>query len=88
VTDAYRAGAEEALRLAISENVVFCIMKSGSPSCGSKSIYDGTFSGNKAAGNGLAVEMLKHAGFTVFDEADIAEAAALLSKIESAVAGF
>jgi uncharacterized protein YbbK (DUF523 family) len=83
VTQAYLAGAKEALRLALANDVCFCIMKSGSPSCGSKMIYDGTFSGNKVVGQGLAAELLRNAGFTVFDETDMDEAAAM-----SAVFGF
>ena len=83
VTAAFRAGAEEALRFALAEDVCFCIMKADSPSCGSKRIYDGTFSGNKVPGQGLAVEMLRDAGFTVFDETDMDEAASLLAKLES-----
>jgi len=83
VTDAFRKGAEEALRLARAEGVCFCIMKADSPSCGSKEIYDGSFSGGKVPGAGLAAEMLKAAGYTVFDETDIAEAAALLAVLET-----
>jgi len=83
VTAEFQKGAEEALRLARENDVCFCIMKASSPSCGSKEIYDGSFTGKKIPGNGLAVEMLKEAGFTVFDESDICEAAALLAEIES-----
>ena len=83
VTEAFLSGAKEALRLAQEEGVAFCIMKSNSPSCGSKMIYDGSFSGKKISGNGLAAELLKNAGFTVFDENDLEEASALLSQLES-----
>ena len=83
VTEEYRKGAEEAQRVAIAEDVVFCIMKADSPSCGSKNIYDGTFSDTKVPGQGLAVEFLRNAGFTVFDETDIAEAEALLLQLET-----
>ena len=82
VTEPFRRGAEEALRLAIEHDVAFCIMKADSPSCGSKEIYDGTFSGNKIQGVGLAVELLRAAGFTVFSEEDMAEANALLRDVE------
>ena len=74
VTAAFLKGAEEALRLARAENVCFCIMKADSPSCGSKEIYDGTFTGEKMPGQGLAVELLREAGFTVFDETEISAA--------------
>ena len=56
-------------------------MKQKSPSCGSKLIYDGTFTGTKIPGQGLAVEMLRDAGFKVFAEEDIEEAAAYLETL-------
>lgn len=83
VTNAYRKGAEEALRLARTADVAFCIMKEDSPSCGSKYIYDGTFTDTKIPGQGLAVEYLRKAGFKVFDEDDLDEAASLLETLET-----
>lgn len=68
VTSEYLKGAEEAVRLALSENVICAIMKEKSPSCGSNKIYDGTFSGNLIDGEGLAVELLRKAGVKVFSE--------------------
>ena len=72
VTAEYTKGAEEVLRLA----------KENHPSCGSKYIYDGTFTDTKKEGQGLAVEYLRNAGFPVFAEEDIDEAAALLQVLE------
>lgn len=74
VTVEYTRGAEEALRLAKENDVVFAVMKQDSPSCGSKYIYDGTFTDTKKEGQGLAVEYLRNAGFKVFAEEDIEEA--------------
>ncbi len=82
VTAAYAKGAEEALRLAQKHNVVFAVMKQKSPACGSKLIYDGSFSGRKIPGEGMAVEYLRKAGFTVFGEEDMEEAAACLKQLE------
>ena len=82
VTGEFRKGAEEALRLARAENVGFCIMKANSPSCGSKEIYDGTHTGSRIPGEGMTVELLRANGFIVFDEDDIAEAAAFLARLE------
>ena len=82
VTEEYTKGALEAVRLAKEHNVAFAIMKQDSPSCGSKYIYDVTFTGNKIKGQGLAVEYLRNAGFTVFGEEDIEEAKKLLEKLE------
>jgi len=82
VTGPFMKGAEEALRLARAEDVCFCVMKADSPSCGSKEIYDGSFTDKKCPGQGLAVEMLRAAGYTVFDEEDMEEAATLLADLD------
>ncbi|MDR2771496.1 MAG: DUF523 domain-containing protein [Clostridiales Family XIII bacterium] len=79
VTREYAAGAAEALRLAREHAVAFAILKQGSPSCGSKYIHDGTFSGLKKKGQGLTAEYLRNAGFTVLGEEDLDEAARLLA---------
>lgn len=82
VTAEYTKGAEEALRLAKENDVIFAVMKQHSPSCGSKEIYDGTFTDTKIPGQGLAVEYLRNAGFKVFAEEDIAEAERYLKENE------
>jgi len=82
VTAEFTKGAEEALRLAGAEDVCFCIMKADSPSCGSKEVYDGSFTGAKCPGQGLAVELLRNAGYTVFDEEDMAAAETLLAVLD------
>lgn len=82
VTAEYTKGAKEALRLAQENEVAFAIMKQDSPSCGSKYIYDGTFTDTKKEGQGLAVEYLRNAGFKVFGEEDIAEAEKFLNELE------
>ena len=83
VTAEYTAGAEEALRLAKENDVVFAVMKQDSPSCGSKFIYDGTFTDTKIPGQGLAVEYLRNAGFKVFAEEDLEDALAYLEEAEA-----
>ena len=72
----------EGARLAKENQVAFAIMKQDSPSCGSKFIYDGTFTDTKKEGQGLAVEYLRNAGFTVFGEEDLDEAEKLLAELE------
>jgi len=80
VTSEYTKGAEEALRLAKENDVVCAIMKQDSPSCGSKHIYDGTFTDTKIEGQGLAVEYLRNAGVKVFAEEDMEAAAAYVAE--------
>ncbi len=74
VTEEYEKGAKEAVRLAEENRVACCIMKQRSPSCGSKIIYDGTFTGCKIKGEGITVRKLREAGFKVFGEEDMEEA--------------
>ena len=83
VTEAYVKGAREALRLAREKNAAFAIMKEDSPSCGSHTIYDGTFTETKKIGQGLAVEYLRNAGFRVFSEKELSKAEKALRELES-----
>jgi len=78
VTEEYRKGALEAVRLAKENGVRCCIMKEDSPSCGSTYVYDGTFTDSKIRGQGLAVQYLREAGFLVFNEHELAKAKAAL----------
>ena len=82
VTVEYEAGAVKALQLARQNEIAFAIMKQDSPSCGSRFIYDGTFTDKKIAGQGRAVQLLTEAGYTVFDEDQIDQCAALLTQLE------
>jgi uncharacterized protein YbbK (DUF523 family) len=82
VTREYAAGAAETLRLAREHDVAFAIMKQDSPSCGSRFIYDGTFTDTKKEGQGLAVEYLRNAGFKVLSEDDLDEAERTLAEAE------
>ena len=72
VTAQYRKGAEAALRLYRLCGCEAALLKAKSPSCGSGSIYDGTFSHTKIAGDGVTAEMLKSNGIPVYTEEDCA----------------
>ncbi len=71
VTDNFNDGAIKTLEIAKKNNVLFAVLKQGSPSCGCKNVYDGTFSGRKISGTGVAARLLLDNGFVVFDENDI-----------------
>lgn len=79
VSAAFLAGAEAALRLAQAENCRFALLIDGSPSCGSDTLYDGTFSGRRVAGAGVTATVLRRAGIAVFAPAAIAALAAALA---------
>lgn len=52
VTDAYRAGAEAALKIAREHSCTVAVLKARSPSCGCGEIYDGSFTHTIKAGWG------------------------------------
>ena len=68
VTEEYQKGAMTAVKLAEMFGCCKAVMKQSSPSCGSKYIYDGTFTGRQIPGNGIAVRELKIRGIKVMDE--------------------
>ena len=70
VTAEYRKGAEAALYLAQLNRADFAILKAKSPSCGKGLIYDGTFSGHKIPGAGVAARLLMDNGVEVLTEDD------------------
>lgn len=65
VTQEYKYGAEEALRLARLCGATEALLKSKSPMCGTNRIYDGTFSGTTISGDGIFAELLKKHGIIV-----------------------
>ena len=82
VTKNYEKGARQALEKAAEYDVAFAVMKQKSPSCGSRYIYDGTFTGRLKEGKGVTVEFLSRAGIKVFGEDELKEAAEYLDLIE------
>ncbi len=73
VTEQYRRGAEETLRLCRLLGCEAAVLKERSPSCGHGEIYDGTFSGTLTAGDGVSAELLSACGIPVYGESQIEE---------------
>ena len=71
VTDQYRRGAEETLRLCRLLGCEAAVLKERSPSCGSGTIYDGSFTGTVIPGDGVAAEKLRAAGVTLYGESEL-----------------
>ena len=78
VTQAFLTGAREALWLAEGHDMAYAILKARSPSCGSKMIYDGSFSGNLKAGQGVTAAMIERVGIQVYTEDEIEQVAHLI----------
>lgn len=68
VTAEYMRGAEIALALAEKFGCRAAVLKEKSPSCGSGTVYDGTFSGKLVSGYGVAAQLLTDNGITVCGE--------------------
>ncbi len=61
VTEAFEKGVSEVLKLIKLHDIDLAILKSKSPSCGSREVYDGTFSRNLIKGAGiLSLSMTKN----------------------------
>lgn len=66
-TESFLLGAQKALELAKSSGVKIAYLKSGSPSCGAGTIYDGSFTGKKKVGSGLFAKMLAESDIEVIE---------------------
>ena len=67
----FREGAAKALKIALDNDVDLAILQSRSPSCGTKEVYDGTFSGTKIPGKGIFAQLLAEAGIKVVEPNDL-----------------
>ena len=65
VTERYRRGAEETLRLCRMLDCEAAVLKERSPSCGAGAVYDGTFSGVLASGDGVTAALLREHGIEI-----------------------
>ena len=80
VTDRYRQGAEETLRLAKRCGCRIAVLKRKSPSCGSGEIYDGSFTRTLVPGWGVTAQLLRENGIAVYDETQLEQLAAQILK--------
>lgn len=70
VTENFLAGAKETFKLAKLFRADRAILKSKSPSCGCKCVYDGTFNGKLRSGMGVTAAYLREHGINVIDSED------------------
>lgn len=73
VTMQFHRGAQETVNLAKLFGAEYALLKERSPSCGAGEIYDGSFTGAKTAGNGVAAEYLMKNGVKVYGESRLEE---------------
>lgn len=78
VSAEFLAGARLALELVRRHGIRVAVLKSGSPSCGNRQVYDGAFSGSKIDGEGVTSALLRREGVQVFSELELEAAARAL----------
>ncbi|WP_252092314.1 DUF523 domain-containing protein [Pseudomonas sp. MWU13-3659] len=79
VSEAFLVGARQALALVRRHGITVAVLKSGSPSCGNRLTYDGSFTGVKVAGEGVTTALLRREGVLVFSELELDQAEQALS---------
>lgn len=70
-TEIFTLAAERTLAVCQALGITHAILKSNSPSCGCGVIYDGTFTGQKIAGDGITTALLKAHGIVVLADTDL-----------------
>ena len=82
VTAHYQLAAWLALRAAQEAGCEAALLTDGSPTCGSQFIYDGSFSGKRKAGMGVAASLLTEHGIAVFSQNRLADLIAWIDEKE------
>jgi uncharacterized protein YbbK (DUF523 family) len=67
-TKQFVCGAQRLLAFCQEMGIETAILKAGSPSCGSRETYDGTFSETMRPGKGTSAELLDQNGIEVYNE--------------------
>lgn len=68
-----RQAIAEILKSLEGQEIQCAILKSRSPTCGVRQVYDGTFSGTLISGMGLFAQALSNAGYRVVDSENVTE---------------
>ena len=71
VTQEYKQGAQLCLKVMQKHHLNTAILKQRSPSCGTREIYDGSFSGVKLAGQGATAALLAQHGVALYSEEEL-----------------
>ncbi len=71
VTESFLSGAEKAWEVFRREHCSCAILKERSPSCGSRHIYDGSFSGTLISGEGMTCRKIRQMGGRVYSEENL-----------------
>lgn len=87
VTEHYQLAAWMALRAAQESGCTAALLTDGSPTCGSQFIYDGSFTGQRKSGMGVAASLLTEYGIKVFADTQLAELMTWIEEQENVASG-
>lgn len=79
-TAAFINGAKRALSDCQAHGIQIAVLSESSPSCGSSTIHDGHFLGNKISGMGVTTALLRKHGIHVFSQHETDKLAAFLNR--------
>lgn len=71
VDDALHKAVDEILNKLNEQDIGCAVLKSRSPTCGVRQVYDGTFSGTLRDGSGILAQALMDAGYKVIDSEEV-----------------
>ena len=71
VTQALTGAVETILQQLAGEEIQCVVLKSRSPTCGVRQVYDGSFTGTLADGAGVLAKALMDAGYQVIDSEEV-----------------
>jgi uncharacterized protein YbbK (DUF523 family) len=79
-TAAFLLAADTALEVCRKQGASMAILAENSPSCGSSSIHDGTFSGRRKEGVGVTAALLIESGIAVFSQHQLTDIASFAAR--------
>ena len=71
VDKAIRAAVEQILEELKDQDIDCAVLKSRSPTCGVRQVYDGSFTGTLVDGAGVLAQALMDAGYPVIDAEEL-----------------
>lgn len=74
LTADFLSGAQKALALCRQYGIDVAVLSEASPSCGSATVHDGSFTGRKIAGMGVTTALLRKHGIRVFSQHELMDA--------------
>jgi uncharacterized protein YbbK (DUF523 family) len=83
VTAEFERGAAEALDQARRHGARVAILKEGSPSCGTRYVYDGTFTSTPVSGDGVTAALLRGEGIKLFSENELDAADEFVTQLDA-----